>query len=269
MQTNSTAPDESRDDASREQGHENRRRFWMSHAVVPFIAFAILTILFEWLPIDVAFARDWAYDGATGWIGHGRWWAEKLLHTDGRIAVIAIIATLLVAFLLSFVVARLRPARSTLLYLVATMVLAWGFVGGLKQVTNVPCPWSVEGFGGHHPHVGLFDARPAGYERAACFPGAHSGSGFALVAFYFAFRDRRPKRARAALMTAAVVGVTLAFAQEARGAHFLSHDVTSAFLVWFIALGTYVVWRRVTQNRSAANLPYSEVVAGSQDLKAA
>jgi membrane-associated PAP2 superfamily phosphatase len=43
-------------------------------------------------------------------------------------------------------------------------------------------------------------------------------------------------------------GVLFSFAQEARGAHFLSHDLASAALVWAIQLGLYAVMYR----RSAA-----------------
>jgi membrane-associated PAP2 superfamily phosphatase len=222
-----------------------RRRFWFWHAIVPLALFVALTLMFHWLPIDVTFARDWAYDTVHGrWLGRGHWWAEGLIHTDGRIAILLVIAGLLVTLVLSLKVARLRTWRSTTAYLLAAILLGWGLVGGLKEVTNVPCPWSLQGFGGERPHVGLFDARPPDFGPAKCFPGAHSGSGFALFAFYFAFRDRRPRRALLALAIAAATGAVFAFGQEARGAHFLSHDLTSMFLVWFVSLGTYHVWRQ-------------------------
>jgi membrane-associated PAP2 superfamily phosphatase len=147
-------------------------------------AFVALTLMFQWLPIDVTVARDWAYDTTHGrWLGHGHWWAEGLIHTDGRIAILLVIAGLLVTLVLSLKVARLRTWRSTTAYLLAAILLGWGLVGGLKEVTNVPCPWSLQGFGGERPHVGLFDARPPDFGPAKCFPGAHSGSGFALFAF--------------------------------------------------------------------------------------
>jgi len=241
-----------------------RGRFWFWHAIVPLALFVVLTLMFQWMPIDETFARDWAYDASHGrWLARGTWWAEDLIHTDGRLAILLVIVSLLVALALSTKFARLRAARSTIVYLVATILLAWGLVGALKEVTNVPCPWSVQGFGGERPHVGLFDARPHGFGHAACFPGAHSGSGFALFAFYFAFRDRRPRRALLALAIAAGVGTVFAFGQEARGAHFLSHDVTSLFLVWFVSLGTYHVWRKrfVLPRARTARLEFKPVAA--------
>jgi hypothetical protein len=41
-----------------------------------------------------------------------------------------------------------------------------------------------------------------------------------------------PRRARLALAGGAGVGLLFAFGQEARGAHFISHDLASAFIVW-------------------------------------
>jgi membrane-associated PAP2 superfamily phosphatase len=229
-------------------------RFWLLHAVLPALAVPVLLLAFQVLPIDTVVARLWAYDATLGrWVGHGRWWADELLHTDGRIAILLMIAGLLVTLGASGFHRGLHAARATAIYLLATIALAWGLVGGLKQVTNVACPWSLQGFGGERPHVGLFDPRSSGYAPAACFPGAHSASGFSLFAFYFAFRDRRRRRARKLLAVAMLVGTAFAFGQEARGAHFLSHDVASAFLAWFVALGTYVSWRRLVRLRRPLN----------------
>jgi membrane-associated PAP2 superfamily phosphatase len=228
-------------------------RFWLVHAVLPALAFAVLLVAFQELPIDTYIARHWAYDATvTRWLGHGRWWADDLLHTDGRDAILLVIAGLLVTIGGGLFSPRWSAARGTAIYLLATIGLAWGLVGLLKHVTNVPCPWSLLGFGGERPHVGLFSPRPVGFGPAACFPGAHSASGFALFAFYFAFRDRRPRRARRLLAIAILIGAIFAFGQEARGAHFLSHDVSSAFLAWFVALGTYLVWRHPAPRRRIA-----------------
>jgi membrane-associated PAP2 superfamily phosphatase len=54
------------------------------------------------------------------------------------------------------------------------------------------------------------------------------------MTLYFALRDARPRLARAALGVALLVGTAFSIGQEARGAHFLSHDLTSAALSWGI-----------------------------------
>ena len=59
------------------------------------------------------------------------------------------------------------------------------------------------------------------------------------MAFYFVLRERHRGRAWCALALAILVGALFSFGQEARGAHFLSHDLWSAFIVWFIELALY------------------------------
>jgi membrane-associated PAP2 superfamily phosphatase len=59
------------------------------------------------------------------------------------------------------------------------------------------------------------------------------------VCFYFLLRDRSRRVARWALASAIAIGVAFSIGQEARGAHFLSHDLTSAAIVWFVQLALY------------------------------
>ena len=222
--------------------------FRITHFALPFAAFVALTLLFASTSIDVNLAHAWAYDDALQvWVGRRHWWAEVLLHRDGRDAILLVVLALLGTLATGFFSARARAARRTAAYVLVTIALSWGLIGVLKHVTNVACPWDLQDFGGQRPHVALFETRPLGFVPAACFPGAHSASGFSLFAFYFAFRGHRPRLARVALWVALFVGAIFAFGQEARGAHFLSHDVCSPFIVWFVALATYSVRRSADQ----------------------
>ena len=222
--------------------------FSTTHLALPLAACVGLMLLFASTSIDLSLAHAWAYDDALQlWLGRRRWWAEVLLHRGGREAMLVVIVALLTTLAAGFISAHARAARRTTIYVLVTITLSWGLVGGLKQVTNVACPWDLQDFGGTRPHIALLATRPLGFEPAACFPGAHSASGFSLFAFYFAFRDHRPRVAKAALWVALLVGSAFALCQEARGAHFLSHDVCSAFIVWFVALATYSVGRSADQ----------------------
>jgi membrane-associated PAP2 superfamily phosphatase len=87
--------------------------------------------------------------------------------------------------------------------------------------------------------VHLFAERPNGLPRARCFPGGHSSSGFALFGLYFLCLKRSRRQALAALALAITIGGLFALGQEARGAHFLSHDIWSAAIVWFACLGVF------------------------------
>jgi membrane-associated PAP2 superfamily phosphatase len=52
------------------------------------------------------------------------------------------------------------------------------------------------------------------------------------------------------LAAAIAVGVAFSIGQEARGAHFLSHDLTSAAIAWFVGLGLYAWWQRRSGRRA-------------------
>jgi membrane-associated PAP2 superfamily phosphatase len=79
------------------------------HAVLPALAFLVLLVAFQELPIDSYVARHWAYDATVNrWVGHGHWWADDLLHTDGRDAILLVIAGLLVTIGASTFSPRLR-----------------------------------------------------------------------------------------------------------------------------------------------------------------
>jgi membrane-associated PAP2 superfamily phosphatase len=221
---------------------ESSTTFWRQHAWWPLLAFVIAFGVLEVFSLDRVLAREWYFNVATGqWLGAGAgaWWARDLLHTDGRWLVRGIAALALLAWSLSFVLAPLRNWRKSAGYVLLAMLLATLLVGGLKEVTNVDCPWDLSGFGGHSPYVALFADRPDALARAQCFPGAHASSGFALFCFYFLFRDRSRRVARWMLAAAFAVGIAFSIGQEARGAHFLSHDLASAAIVWFVQLALY------------------------------
>jgi membrane-associated PAP2 superfamily phosphatase len=147
---------------------------------------------------------------------------------------------------LSFVLPALHGWRRLAGFIALSMLLATGIVGLLKAITNVDCPWDLAEFGGNHPYIALFADRPDALPRAQCFPGAHSSSGFALLAFYFGLRERSRRLARGALIGAIAVGVAFSIGQEARGAHFLSHDLSSAAIVWFVQLAMYRAYARAS-----------------------
>ena len=216
--------------------------FWRTHGWWPLACFALASAVILVFEPDRAIAEAIYFDvGTQHWIGTGAgdWWARALLHEGGRWLVRGIAAAALLTWGLSFKVTRLRSWRRASIFVFLAMVLATGLVGGLKSITNVDCPWDLAGYGGDNPYVTLFGDRPDALPRAKCFPGAHASSGFSLMCFYFALRDRSRRAAWWALAGALLVGVIFSIGQEARGAHFLSHDLTSAAIVWFLQLGLY------------------------------
>jgi membrane-associated PAP2 superfamily phosphatase len=120
-----------------------------------------------------------------------------------------------------------RPLRLGALY----MALAAAAVTLLKDSSPYSCPWDLLEWGGRHA--------PPGPGR--CLPAGHPVGGFALFGLYFALRPDRPRAARAALGAAWTIGLAAGLVQVARGAHFASHVLWTAWVAWAVALAADAV----------------------------
>ncbi len=220
------------------------RHFWLNHAIWPLLLFLLLATASATTRLDEGIARAWAFDAAAGHFigtGTGTWWAKQLIHGIGGLVMRSLGVLLLLLWAGTFGISALRHWRRPAGFLILSIALGTGIVGLLKQTTNIDCPRSLAEFGGGQPYVSLLAERPSALPKAHCFPGGHSSSGFALFALYFLCLARSRRLARTALALALTVGGLFAFGQEARGAHFLSHDVWSAAIVWFACLGTFAI----------------------------
>ena len=216
------------------------RRFWLRHFWLPAAVFLLAATVVHGLDLDRRISRAWFFDAdAQAWIGAGQWWAINLIHRGGNALAWTIGLTVIGTLVAGGWMERLRPYRRKAAYLVVAMALCATVVGALKLATNVDCPRDLEGFGGTYPYVQLFEDRPDGLPRGRCFPGSHASTGFALMAFYFVLLDTRPRLARVLLTSAVALGTIYSIGQQARGSHFLSHDLTSAVLAWFELLGLW------------------------------
>ena len=168
-------------------------------------------------------------------------WTEQIIHNGGRRVIISIATTALVAYLLSLQGKWLADYRRPLAYFLWVLVLSVLAANIGKALTNVDCPWDLVQYGGTRFQFGLFEDKPPVLPRGRCFPGGHRSSGFALFALYFIGRKYDFPRAWLSLLPATLFGGLFALGQWSRGAHFPSHDLTSAYICWMIALGCYVL----------------------------
>jgi membrane-associated PAP2 superfamily phosphatase len=227
--------------------------FWRRHALWPALLFGAAFPIVWATHLDLLLADALFYGRASHeWIGAGTWWAVDLIHTGGGWLVRLIGLAALLTFLLGFKLSRLRRWRLDAAYLTLALILVPSVVGALQIVTNVDCPRDLDLYGGDRPYVTLLGDRPDELPHAKCFPGSHASSGFALFALYFLLRDRRPRAARGSLAGVIVLGMVFSFGQQARGAHFLSHDLASAAIAWFLSLA---LWQLLLRRRIGANTP--------------
>lgn len=128
------------------------------------------------------------------------------------------------------------------------MVVSTSVVSFFKSISMHGCPNDLIMYGGNLPLLGLFEHLPKGVEAGHCFPAGHASGGFALMAFYFAFRDSKPKFAKTMLVLALVLGLSMGWAQMMRGEHFLSHNLWSAWLVWLVLFVLFMIKKVIERN---------------------
>lgn len=121
-------------------------------------------------------------------------------------------------------------------------------VSFFKSISMHGCPSDLTRYGGDLPLLPLFAHLPTGVKAGHCFPGGHASGGFALMAFYFAFRVQNTNFARAMLLLSLLIGFTMGWAQMMRGEHFLSHNLWSAWLVWSVLFVIFGIKKLIEKN---------------------
>jgi membrane-associated PAP2 superfamily phosphatase len=214
--------------------------FYWRHLRAPLAVFALLAPLLASTPLDLSIAHALFFDESSArWIGASSWWTNELIHRDGTWLMRSIAAFTLALWGATWLRPQWLPLRRPALYFFVSVVLSVGVVGLLKTLTNVDCPRDLSEFGGTFPFIHLFEDRPESLRHAHCFPAAHASSGYALLALYFVLRERSRRAARLGLASGLMMGLVFGIAQQARGAHFISHDVWSVMIVWTVSLSLY------------------------------
>ncbi|HJV87367.1 MAG TPA: phosphatase PAP2 family protein [Noviherbaspirillum sp.] len=210
---------------------------WLALALAPMIFW-----LFEATPLDRTLI-GWYYDAhAHGFPLRDSPFMQNVMHTGLKMVMVVFGAAVLIAFLLTFIRPQWRAHRRRLLWLFAAMAGGPMLVSLFKATSPMHCPWDLAEYGGYAPFNGLFEHLPAGIAAGHCFPGGHASGGFALMAFYFALRDTHQRAARLFLVIGLAAGMLMGWAQMMRGAHFLSHNVWSAWVVWvFLSVFYYLL----------------------------
>lgn len=209
-------------------------------------ALAGLAILLAWdaSGLDLAVAR-W-YGSANGFAWREHWFTRDLLHSGGRWLGFAALGLILVN-LWKPVFPRLeRGERWLWLGLTLVCLLA---VPGFKQLSLTSCPWSLAEFGGVAQYVSHWKIGVADGGSGHCFPSGHATSAFAFLSGYVVLRGGHPVAARRWLLGVLVAGVLFAWAQTARGAHYPSHSMWTAWACWLICAAGAAIWRRQAAGR--------------------
>ena len=220
----------------------DRPRWWWTHLVLPLAALAALIVGLECTDLDARSLEPF-YDPVKRSFPLRKFWLfQKVLHEGGKWLVLSITSALALLVLVDLFVKRWRHWRGPAAYLVVCVATTSGIVGWLKAVTNRYPPWDLDRFGGKVPFTTLFESNPPPFVNGHGFPAGHTSAAFAWVALYFVARAFGVRRPLYWLAPGLLLGVSFAWVQHVRGAHFPSHNLWTLAIAWVVALGVALVF---------------------------
>jgi len=187
--------------------------------------------------VDLSIAR-WFFDDVRRVFPlTNQWLLKTVLHDAARTTSVLAALGLMVLAGTSYLVRgwrAIRVHRAELLFVSIAMLAAAATVGALKYFSSHACPWDLTAFGGSVAYHALLDAQAATPDVAGCFPAAHPLTGYAWLAVGFVLYPMSRRRAWQAWAFAFGLGTLFGAVQIARGAHFPSHILWSAWVVWSV-----------------------------------
>jgi len=181
------------------------------------------------------------YGTAAGFAWRHAWLTETLLHDGGRWFGWGVLALLAIDAWRPFLPG---PTRADRWLWIGVMLAGVVLVPSLKRFSTTSCPWDLAEFGGVARYVSHWQFGVVDGGAGHCFPSGHAVTAFAFFAVYFLWRAHRPVLARCWLVFVLLLGTAFGWAQLARGAHYASHTLWSAWLCWALCAVTEVVARR-------------------------
>lgn len=204
---------------------------------VTLILLALCLVLFEFSNVDLTIQRFFYNDETQRWILDRDEPILKFILYDGiKGLLIAFVLAVFAALLFFRKAALVRDYRWGLLVVLLSAILVPSVVGGLKTLTNMPCPRDLTHFNGNYPYLKLFEPYPQDFHQAGrmrCYPAGHASGGFALLSLFFLFKSQRNRRK--ALLLAMGTGWSTGLYKMLIGDHFLSHTLVTMILAWLIA----------------------------------
>ncbi|HET7774624.1 MAG TPA: phosphatase PAP2 family protein [Burkholderiaceae bacterium] len=169
---------------------------------------------------------------------HGFAWRDqfvlaKVLHDGGRMLGWVLLGLMLLIALRSPADgSHDRPPRTLQLQWIGVMLACVTLVGLIKRFSLSSCPWELAEFGGvahfvSHWLPGVRDGGPGG-----CFPSGHAVTAFSFFGAWQLWRPWRPALARWILASVLLLGALFGAVQLARGAHYVSHTLWTAWICW-------------------------------------
>lgn len=163
---------------------------------------------------------------------------------------ISIGALCVLGLCVSVKIKSLQPYHKPMLILLLSIIFVPAIVAGAKYITNVYCPYQLDIYNGFNPFVRIIDSYPQGFiqlKPGRCFPAGHATAGFAFMALFFCFQDKKKKIA--GLLFGIALGLIAGAYQMLRGQHFLSHTLFSLIASFMIItiINNLLNWQKTTK----------------------
>lgn len=203
-------------------------------------------VLFEYISLDIWLQDHFFNFELKKWILDRNDRVTRFVFYDGIKKVFILSMLSILIGLVFFKKAQfIQKYRQGLLIVCLSAIFVPLIVGGLKAVTNTPCPRDITRYNGRYPYVTVLTAYPQAFEqngRVKCFPAAHASGGFSLLSMMFLFKKRREKLF--AFFAGMALGWSTGIYKMLIGDHFLSHTLVTMILAWFIIVIIAVNVRR-------------------------
>lgn len=220
------------------------------YLLYPSLLFLLIISLIELSSLDLRFSEVLYELQGGAWTYKESWLLEDLLHSGGRTLSSLVGLALLLSIVASFFVAPLRERRRGLVYLFLAALTGSLIVSVLKQLTHVDCPWDFTQFGGDLDYLGLYESKFSRVEYGQCFPAGHASAAYCWFGLVYLAIRYRPRLKIPAFAAVVLLGLLFGLTQQIRGAHFLSHDIWTAWICWVSAYLWSVVLLRNSRRKS-------------------
>ena len=208
-------------------------------AIVTLAALAAL-LLWDLSGLDMPAAR--LFGDLHGFAWTNSFLLSRVMHDGGRLLAWTLLAALLIAALRPAMTGQ-APSRAARWRWIGVILLCVLAVPAIKRLSATSCPWDLIEFGGVAQHLSHWRWGVPDGGGGHCFPSGHAVAAFGFFGLYFLWRDINPRRARLWLLAVLLTGTLYGVAQLARGAHFPSHTLWSAWLCWALCAGADALMR--------------------------
>ena len=204
-----------------------------------------LLALLAWDASDLDLAAVRHFGTAQGFAWSHHFVTSRLLHDGGRLLAMLLLAGMAVRVVWPGMPGRPgEPGRRARAAWLGVTLLATLLVPAIKRVSSTSCPWNLAEFGGTARYLSHWQWGVPDGATGHCFPSGHAVAAFAFFGLYFMWRQHKPARARGWLAAVLVAGALFGTAQLARGAHYPSHTLWSAWLCWALCAAAAAVMAR-------------------------